>query len=308
MKAPESSYNCKSPIAFIIFNRLDLTRRVFAQIVRARPQRLFIIADGPRPSVADERERCNEVRKLVERVDWDCEVSTNYAAENMGCAARVSSGINWVFEQVEEAIFLEDDCLPDPTFFQYCDELLNKYRNDERIMAITGDNFQFGRRRSEHSYYFSRFAHVWGWATWRRAWQHYDIAMSRWPMIRDEGWLFDILGDRNETEYWTEVFERAYQGKTGTWDYQWMFACWLQSGLSIHPNVNLISNIGFGNNATHTQGGSKVAAIPVEAVDFPLTHPANIIRDARADKQASRLFFQKSKLSRARTFVKTRLG
>jgi hypothetical protein len=304
---PES-YRCKSPLAFIVFNRVEPAQRVFAEIAKARPSHLLVIADGPRADHSDDAKLCSQVRSIVDRIDWDCKLSTNFSDSNLGCAARVSSGIDWVFENVEEAIFLEDDCLPDPSFFRYCDDLLESYRNDPRIMSISGDNFQFGRKRSEYSYYFSRFAHIWGWATWRRAWKHYDIRMSQWPLIRDGGWLNDILDDRSEAEYWTEVFERAYQGKTGTWDYQWMFACWLQSGLTILPNVNLISNIGFGVNATHTVTAGRVAEMATESLSFPLAHPPIMVRDARADKQATRLFFQKSRLSKARTFVKTRLG
>jgi hypothetical protein len=172
--------------------------------------------------------------------------------------------------------------------------MLKLYRDDERIMAITGDNFQFGRRRWEYSYYFSRYVHVWGWASWRRAWKYYDLHMSHWPMINNQGWLNDILGHRREAEFWKDVFNRAHAGETGTWDYQWVFACWVRSALSIVPNVNLISNIGFGRNATHTGGSSNAAEMPVEEMSFPLAHPPVMIRDSRADSITARLFFHKS--------------
>jgi hypothetical protein len=304
MNQENQAYQCKSPVGLLIFNRPETTKRVFAEIAKAKPRQLFVIADGPRRNRPGEDELCRAVRKTVENVDWECELSTNYAEENMGCARRVSSGINWVFENVEEAIILEDDCLPHPTFFRFCDEMLERYRNDERIMAISGDNFQFGRKRWEYSYYFSRYAHVWGWASWRRAWTHYDAQMSYWPMVREKGWLADILGDKGEAKYWTGVFDRTHEGKAGTWDYQWMFACWLHSGLSILPNVNLISNIGFGVNATHTGGGGKVADIPTEDMSFPLTHPPILIRDSCADGYTARLFFHPFLFSQARSLAR----
>src|SRR6185369_14461868 len=163
-----------TPVAFIIFNRPDTTEKVFAEIARARPPKLLVIADGPRAGRAGEADRCAATRAIIDRVDWDCKVLTNYSDVNLGCKNRVASGIDWVFEQVPEAIILEDDCLPDPTFFRFCEELLIRYREDERISQICGANFQFGRKRSNDSYYFSRYNHIWGWASWRRAWQHYD--------------------------------------------------------------------------------------------------------------------------------------
>ncbi|OUC08639.1 hemolytic protein HlpA-like protein, partial [Litorilinea aerophila] len=164
----------QTPVIFLIFNRPDTTAQVFAEIAKARPRRLLVVADGPRPHRPDDVEKCSATRAVIERVDWPCEVSCDFAEENLGGRRRISSGLTWAFSQVEAAIVLEDDCLPHPTFFPFCEELLNRYCHDERIMAITGDNFQFGRSRTKYSYYFSRYFHSWGWATWRRAWQHYD--------------------------------------------------------------------------------------------------------------------------------------
>src|SRR5437588_5481397 len=239
------SYRCKTPVVLMIFNRPKTTERVFAEIAKARPPKLLVVADGPRRNRPGENVLCEAARKVVERLDWECDVLTNYADENMGCQRRVSSGIDGAFDNVEDAVFLEDDCLPHPSFFRFCDEVLATYCSDERIMAVSGDNFQFGRKRWEYSYYFSRYIHVWGWASWRRAWKHYDVQMSRWPMIRDGGWLKDILTDQREIDFWTFVFDQTQQGKTGTWDHQWVFASWLQSGLCVLPNINLVSNIGF---------------------------------------------------------------
>ena len=182
-----TNWKLETPVAFLVFNRPHTTDKVFSEIAAANPRKLLIVADGPRPDQPGEAERCVAVRAIVDRVDWDCEVLTNYSDINLGCKARISSGLDWVFDTVEEAIVLEDDCLPHPSFFRFCEELLVKYRDDERIAQIGGVNFQSGRRRTNYSYYFSRYAHIWGWATWRRAWRHYDVALKAWPLIRDGG-------------------------------------------------------------------------------------------------------------------------
>ena len=271
------------PVVFIIFNRPETTIKVFAEIAKARPPKLLVIADGPRANHPDDVEKCAAVRAMIDNVDWDCEVLTNYSDVNLGCKRRVSSGLDWVFDTVEEAIILEDDCLPHPTFFQFCEEMLNKYRDDKRIVMISGDNFQFGRKRTEHSYYFSRYPHIWGWASWRRAWKNYDIDMIVWPEIRDGGFLQDLLGTKISAWYWKNRFENAYKGKIDTWDYQWTFSCWIQSALSIIPNVNLVSNIGYNMKAVHTNIKDKFAEMEIETMKFPILHPDYVLRDSRAD-------------------------
>lgn len=292
---------CTTPIALIIFNRPDLTQRVFAEIRKVRPEKLLVIADAPRPNREDDIENCALVRTIIETINWDCEVIKNYSPIHLGCGRRPATGIDWIFSLVEEAIILEDDCLPHPTFFPYCQELLKKYSDDRRIMSISGNNFQYGRRRTADSYYFSRYTQTCGWATWKRAWQHYDFDMKIWPEVRDGQWLFDIFGSMQVVahnhqpqfeviggvrivQYWHRMFEAAYQKKIDAWDFQFAFASFLQSGLHILPNLNLISNIGYGPEGTHTKNmESPLANIPVEAMGFPLRHPQFIIRDAWAD-------------------------
>jgi hypothetical protein len=279
------SSKVSTSIVFIIFNRPSLTQNVFNGIASVKPSRLFVIADGPRSDKVGEQEQCNLARSVIDSVDWQCEVFKNYADVNLGCNKRVSSGLDWVFSQVEEAIILEDDCLPHPTFFRYCDELLEKYRHDNRIFTISGDNFQFGRQRTNYSYYFSRYHHCWGWATWKRAWQFYDVEMKLWPYIRDSGWLHDILGDPSAVRYWSYKFQSVYEHKIDTWDFPFTFACWLQNGLNILPNVNLVSNIGFDDGGTHNRyRKNPYANMPTEALSFPLRHPPFIIRDCQADR------------------------
>ncbi|CAD6491928.1 MAG: hypothetical protein EMLJLAPB_00186 [Candidatus Argoarchaeum ethanivorans] len=294
-----SNYQLKTTVAFIIFNRPDTTKRVFAEIAKARPPKLLVIADGPRADHLDDAEKCAAVRAIINGVDWDCEVLANYSDVNLGCKRRVSSGLDWVFDTVDEAIILEDDCLPHPTFFRFCEEMLEKYRDDKRIAMISGDNFQFGRKRTEYSYYFSRYPHIWGWASWRRAWDNYDVEMKIWPEIRDGGWLDDLLGVKKSVWYWKNRFENAYQGKIDTWDYQWTFACWMQNALTVIPTVNLVSNIGFDMKAVHTNVKNTFSEMEIEPIVFPISHPPYILRDSVADHVTENKMFSGSLILRA---------
>lgn len=293
----------KTPVALLIFNRPDRTEKVFEAIRQARPSKLLVVADGPRAGRADDVENCAATRAIIERVDWDCKVLKNYADSNLGCKRRVSSGLEWIFNTVEEAIVLEDDCVPHQTFFPYCEELLERYRHDERIVSICALNVPVGNRRVEYSYHFSRYNRIWGWASWRRVWQFYDLDMKLWPEIRERNFLNDILGDPRAVKYWTRTFQRCYEGQIDTWDYQWTFACWVQNGLSILPTVNLVRNIGFGAEATHTTDNStssRRANLPLEAMSFPLRHPPFVFRDALADSVLQDTIHNPPLLARAR--------
>jgi len=289
-----AGWQLNSAVAFIIFNRPDTTARVFAEIAKARPPRLLVIADGPRGHRDGEAERCAETRAIIDRVDWDCEVLTNYSDVNLGCRNRVASGLDWVFEQVPEAIILEDDCLPDPSFFRYCEELLERYRDDERISMIGGANFQFGRRRTEFSYYFSRYNHIWGWASWRRAWRHYDRRARAWPALRAGGWLQTLIHSADERRYWSSVFQAVHDEKIDTWDYQWNLAAWTQGMVAIVPETNLISNIGFGAGATHTKGASAFSAMQTGMMEFPVKHPDIVLPHPAADAFTAQSMFVSS--------------
>lgn len=285
------NWQLKTPIAFLIFNRPDTTERVFEAIRQARPPKLLVVADGPRLDRPGEMDKCKVARAIIESVDWPCEVLRNFSDVNLGCRDRVSSGLDWVFSNVEEAIILEDDCLPDLTFFRFCEELLEKYRYDARVMMISGDNFQFGRRRTPYSYYFSRNAHIWGWASWRRAWSKYDVAMQMWPEIRDGAWQIDLFGNRRLANYWRKIYENVFNGKINTWDYQWSFSCRVQNGLVILPNSNLISNIGFYSAATHMAAQSEFANMQRTSISFPLQHPPHMIPDSKADAFVEKQMF-----------------
>lgn len=286
------------PVVFIIFRRAEQTKQVFDRIARAQPKQLFVIADGPRDEV--EAEECREVRAIIDQVDWPCEVHREYADHNLGLRLRISSGLNWVFDQVESAIILEDDCLPDLSFFQYCATLLDHYRHDEQVMHISGDNFLPTKRYSfSADYYFTRYAHIWGWATWRRSWQQYDVNMTKWndPEVRAE--VLSQFADLRERKFWESTWDAVQRGEIHTWDYQWAFACMYRRGLGINPRVNLVSNIGFGNNATHTMGSSNpVADLPSTSVTLPLQHPPNRLRNEQADSDTIALFIRQPSLAK----------
>ena len=286
----ELSFQLNTPVTFIIFNRPDTTLRVFKEIEKIKPKKLLIIADGPRIEKKGEVELVKKTRSIIDRVDWDCEVLTNFSKKNMGCKNRVSSGLDWVFKQVEESIILEDDCLPNLSFFRFCQELLSRYRDDQRIGIISGVNHLSDlpnyQMRNNDSYIFSKANHIWGWATWRDRWQKtYDVDLKSWPIIKGEGWLKDLCrGKELEVKQLTEALDQVYKKKTNAWAAQWTFSCLLHGRLSIIPCTNLICNIGFGKNSTHTHDlSSWLANMPTGTVNFPLIHPLGMIESYEYD-------------------------
>jgi len=278
------------PVALIIFRRPEVTARAFAAVRAARPARLYVIADGARPGVAGEAERVAAARAATAAVDWPCAVTRLYADGNMGLRARVESGLHVVFATEERAVVLEDDCVAEPSFFRFCAELLDRYAGDARVMAVSGDNFQGGRAPGPFSYGFSRFPHCWGWATWRRAWAHYDGAMAGWPELRAGPWLERAAGGRRAARFWRATFDAVYAGRVDSWAYRWTYSCWLRGGLTALPAHNLVSNIGVGEGATHT-AANPFAALPTRPMAFPLRHPPAVVADARADARTQRTLF-----------------
>lgn len=268
-----------TPVALLVFNRPDLTRRVLTEIAKARPRRLLIVADGPRASHAEDAAKCAATRALLQDLGWDCDVQTNFSDTNMGCKRRVSSGLDWVFRSCDDAIILEDDCVPAAGFFPFCAELLERYRADERVCMIAGTNLvgSWGPRRD--SYFFSSNYSIWGWATWRRAWQHYDVDMRDWPEVGRRGLLYDPGNSPMVNQALARSWESAYQGRIDTWDLQWSYACAKRRGLDIVPCRNLITNIGFGGSATHTRKANRFANLDSFPMGFPLAHPKCVRRD-----------------------------
>ncbi|MGE0132045.1 MAG: glycosyltransferase family 2 protein [Blastocatellales bacterium] len=281
-----------TPVALIIFNRPDCTRLVLDRVAKSKPKKLLVIADGPRPNRPDDVEKCAATRAVIERVDWDCDVVTDYSDVNLGCKMRPVTGVNWLFEQVEEAIILEDDCLPDPSFFPFCEELLKRYRDDERVMMIGGFNF-FGQHHHpspRQSYYFSYLGSTWGWATWRRAWRLNDPEMEKWPLVVESKLIDHLFPDPVHARYWYDVFARILDGRMhDTWDYQWQLSCWFNSGFRIFPETSLISNIGFREDATHTFGANPFGNDAMK-INFPLKHPELMARCFEADNQIVETF------------------
>ncbi len=285
----------ETPVVIIILNRPDCARSVFAEVRKAKPKELFIVADGPRQEKAGEREKCLEARTIAEQVDWDCTVHTDFSDANLGCKNRVVSGLDWVFSLTETAIILEDDCKPAPGFFRYCQELLHRYKDDERIMIVSGDNKLFANTEIRESYYFSRYVNMWGWATWRRAWKCNDPDMKSWPDVKKDRLFDQYFTQKSERYYWTSLFDFVHEGRIDTWDYQWVYSIWLNSGMAAAPKTNLISNIGFDTDATHTKNsGSIYANSHADDIDFPLVHPPYVLINAPHDETERKMRIRES--------------
>lgn len=284
--APSNGYYTKSAVLFIVFNRPDATRRVFEAIAAVQPKRLYLAADGARTGKPDDAELCTQVRAITEQITWACEVNTLFRSTNLGCKEAVSSAIGWFFEHEEEGIILEDDCLPSASFFSFCDELLERYRHDSRISMVSGSNLQQGKVWGQCSYYFSTMTLIWGWASWRRVWNSYDkelLLYSEPEVVRQ---LSKVLPNKYLHQSWVQLFRDLKAGKIDTWDLQFAFINYFNSRISIVPNQNLITNIGYGPFATHTTNTDSIyAAIPLTHITEPLTHSPYFVPETEADTE-----------------------
>jgi hypothetical protein len=282
-----------TPVLFLTFNRPDTTKQVLEAIRCARPSRIYLASDGPRDSCPGEEEKVLALREyMLGYIDWECEVKTLFREKNLGCKYAVSGAIAWFFKNEEMGIILEDDVLPVHSFFPYCEELLKRYKDDERIFMISGCNLISKRFAPESSYFFSRVTHIWGWAGWRRSWQYYDVEMSPWPDWRDSGKLREFSGgNRIFSHYWKNIFDNVFLGSIDTWDYQLLFACWHRDAYTLLPSKNLTTNIGFGSDATRKWSGvpEYVLESVAEDIEFPLVHPE--IVDLRGDKIIWKVIF-----------------
>jgi hypothetical protein len=280
----------QTPVTFLVFNRPDLTAQVFARIRAARPPKLLVVCDGPRPNRPDDAIKVAEVRKLIDDgIDWPCEVFRNFAEQNLGCRNRIASGLTWTFEQVEESIILEDDCLPDPSFFTFAEAMLTRYRDDPQVMHVSGNNLTASHRRSAHSYWFSHHPWIWGWATWRRAWRHYDADMRTWDERRST--LDASFASEHERAFWIAAYEDARRDltKAGTWDFPWVYTCRSLGGLCVFPRENLIENLGFGGDSTHTSKEMNRLRLPTHDLG-PIDHPSHRRVDRYADDLLTRIY------------------
>ena len=243
------------PVLFLGFNRPDKAARVLEPVRRVRPRRVFIAVDGPRDGRADEPARCRETQRAFENgVDWPCEVHKLYRETNLGCRVAVSSAITWALEQVEHCVIIEDDCVIQPDFLKLCAVLLPRHAEDQEVMNISAASFQPGVARGDGDYYPSKYAHCWGWATWRRAWQHYRDDLSGFePVLTDK----TLHKTEDEQAYWQIIYQRCVAGEVNSWAYRWMFSCWLKRGVGLIPNVNMVTNVGFTDDGTHTTAGDS---------------------------------------------------
>ncbi len=277
----------KTPILFIIFNRLDTAQQVFDVIRRIKPKYLFIAADGSRVNVEKDREKCKLARSIVEQIDWNCKIKTLFRKENLGIKKAVSSSMDWFFEQNEQGIILEHDCLPNESFFYFCENMLDKYKDNKKIMHISGNFFQ-KEPVGDGDYYFSRIPHIWGWATWRYAWKKYDLEMKSYPGFVKDKKLKEIFKNKKQRVLWKHLFDQVFYSKSKTWDFQWTYSLFVNNGLAITPNKNLVRNIGFGNLAENCKNPKdKFAKLKVEKINFPLSLPSIVAADDAADYYTS---------------------
>ena len=271
-----------TPVALLIFNRSELTEKVFRAIAEAKPAKLLVVADGPR--FPEEEKMCAAARAVVEKIDWDCTLLTNFSDTNLGCKRRISSGLDWIFSEVEEAIILEDDCLPNQSFFKFCELMLARYRDDERIMMISGDNFLLQSPEVAESYFFSRYFAIWGWATWRRAWKMYDLEMKDWKDVRIINALSAYYPQYYMQTYVTSIFDKAANNEVDTWDIQWLYSCLVNNGLAVMPKVNLVSNIGI--TGVHSAIQSPNQMLPSFFLDCEnIVHPRLVVANSTYDNE-----------------------
>jgi hypothetical protein len=281
----------KTAVLFLVFNRLDTTKQVFAEIQKAKPPKLYIASDGARNNKEGESEKVKAVRDFIKNnIDWQCEIKTLFREKNLGCKYAVSSAITWFFENEEMGIVLEDDCLPDQSFFWFCEVLLERYKENTRIWHIGGTNFQNGIKRGEGDYYFSKYNHVWGWASWANRWKFYDAELCN---IRNADFLDKTFDQPLVRKYWSKAFQTMKENKLDTWDFQWAFTIWENNGLAILPNVNMISNIGFGSEATHTKDEAHILKTHRLIIN---DHPSQIFLNNEADNYTFKHHYKKKSL------------
>jgi hypothetical protein len=274
----------KSPVLLVAWRRPELTRRVIASIRTYAPDQMYVACDGPNPQRQGEQDKVNETRRVIDsEINWPCKIYRRYSETNQGCRLGVSSAISWFFENVEEGIIIEDDCLPNIGFYNFCENLLNRYRDNDKVCCISGNNFQGGAWRSDGSYYFSRYNHCWGWASWRKAWDAYDAELEGWKSIRQTKKIREIFSNPIEAEYWSKLCDSMlFQGIPDTWDIRWFIGCALHSRLTAIPNRNMVVNIGFGEDATHCT--TYRISMFAEHADGPIEHPTFVLRHPYADE------------------------
>lgn len=273
----------RSPVLFLIFNRPDTTERVFEEIRKAQPPRLYIAADGPRANRPGEKALCKKTRAIARKVDWDCEVKTLFRDENLGCGRAVSQAITWFFDNEPEGIILEDDILPHPDFFPYCDELLDRYRDNKEIGIIAGHNHMYTNLNRESSYGFLVVPHIWGWATWRDRWALYDFNLRKLSINQLIHSLKNYGYNTSQIRFWKEIYNKMKNHAIDTWDYQWALTLIGNNKLNATPYHSMTKNIGFSANATHTTDARPEELDLIPSAIFPISNPELIKLDKEAE-------------------------
>lgn len=300
-------YPLSTAVLFLVFNRLDTTKQVFEAIRQSKPPRLYIAADGARETREGEAEKVGAVREFIlSNIDWECEIKTLFREENLGCKYAVSGAIDWFFANEEMGIILEDDCLPSQSFFWFCEELLERYKDDMRVWHIGGvSTIPRNMLLNSDSYYFSIFNHIWGWASWASRWNMYDVGIHKFLEFKQKNYIENIVKDRLSQYFWLNNFESVYLQQIDTWDYQWCFTTWLNGGINIIPTTNLVSNIGFGANATHTSdSNSQMSNMLKEEMHLAVIHPTIMMPNTIYDKYNARFLFNLNYLSYYKNRVK----
>ena len=277
------------PILLIAFNSPETTKKVFEAIKIAKPKKLFISVDGPRNE--KEKEKVEEVKKIISKVDWNCKVKKRIFDENQGIIKGAGGAIDWFFDNVKEGIVFDDDCVPDQSFFRFCAEMLEKYRDNDKIMHISGNTFQNKKNAGKFSYYFSKYTYVWGWASWRKAREEYDIQMKDYLKLKNSNYFVKKIPNLIERIYLKKLFREAYKDPKRI-DTKWLFAVFAKKGLAICPTRNLVKNIGFDEEATNTKNIDSGLSIDSETIQFPLKHPVKIKLNKIADKKYAMFLFK----------------
>lgn len=293
-----------TPVAFFIFNRPWITAKSFNKIKMIKPKNLYIIADGPRDNNKNDIIRCEETRNIVKNIDWDCNLNINFAEKNLGMKERNISGLNWLFSKVDMAIILEDDNLADLSFFRFASELLNYYKNNKKIFQITGVNWQDGIVRNNASYYFSKYNHLWGWATWKRCWEYYDKNIPYWSHWKKTHEWKEICPDPIERIFWTKLFNTYVKEEVNSWAYPWLLTAFYHKGLTVVPNKNLVRNIGFFGGGTHEFSQSTVLEKETHSLNQKIIHPKNVECDDLADQYAFNNIFDGKNLRSTKNRIK----
>ena len=276
-------YQVESPVLFLVFNRPNESRSVFEAIRKVKPKKFYIAGDGPRKGHLNDIENCAKTREIVNEIDWPCQVVLLMRNENLGCGLAVSQALNWFFDNEPEGIVLEDDCLPNDDFFRFCDSMLQKYRHDGRIGHISGTNMHDNIKRGNATYFFSRLTGIWGWASWARVWKDYDYHLSKLDSAIGANFLDDLIPNRRIQKSLLRDFINTKAGNNDTWDYQYLFMHLISHRMSVFPNSNLISNIGFNSNGTHTLSDSEYSAVKTKPLDDDITHPDIYLPSKSAD-------------------------